>query len=382
MTDIANIVDRVKRDYLEPPGRQAPLFIIQNAVGTPITSVTGSSSDDVIAKTAHGLSNGDKIIFTAITGGTGLATYTTYYVVSATTNTFQVALESGGTALTFADFSAATIVELSALSSTSRRVVVNTANLSTEEEDLLAAGTLLEIESEVVRIAAISGTSPSFTLTLDRAKLGTSAAAHADGVDVYLITEDHVSRLSIFNAVADSIEALWPDLWTTGTEESGFTLEPIELPAYAGEVVNVQVSYGGQWREVGSWTELDAFPYVSSGRAVQIHGIADGTEIIIYYKKIPQRPTAESNTWADLYVESNWIRVITISAVAELMARFDLSNFDTEFITQMLRAETRSPGEGTDLRNALLQLRSFLITPLLRAQRRTPNDRLIIDKTY
>lgn len=301
-SDIANIIDRIKRDYLEPPGKQAPVFVMN---------------------------------------------------------------DSGG------------------ISASDTSVVTETSNLSAEEEDLLAAGTLIEIGSEIIRVGGVSGTSPDLTLSsLTRGLLGTTAAAHADASDIYLLTEDHVSRLSIFNAVADAIEALYPDLWTVGVEEFGVTEGPIELPAYAGPVMNVEISYGGQWRSVGSWTELYDHPYLSTGRGVQIHGIAQGNDCLVYYKKKPKRPTAETDTWTTLRLEDDWVRVIVISAVAELMASFDLSNFDTEFITQMLRAENRAPGEATDLRNALLQLRNFLITPLMRAQHRNSHDRVIIDQTY
>jgi hypothetical protein len=85
---------------------------VVNTASANLPTVTGSSSDDVIASTAHGLSNGDKVQFSAITGGSPLVTNTTYYVVNKATNTFQIAATSGGTALTFADISAATMQEV------------------------------------------------------------------------------------------------------------------------------------------------------------------------------------------------------------------------------------------------------------------------------
>lgn len=83
------------------------------------SSITGSSSDDVIADTAHGLSNGDRIQFTAITGGTGISLNTTYFVINAATDTFQISASLGGSAVTFADFTGATWVEPGDLSSAS-----------------------------------------------------------------------------------------------------------------------------------------------------------------------------------------------------------------------------------------------------------------------
>ena len=72
-----------------------------------------SSSDDILIDAAHGLSNGDRIQFTSLTGGAGLATATTYYVVNATTGTFQLAAAIGGTAINFTtDISAANYQEV------------------------------------------------------------------------------------------------------------------------------------------------------------------------------------------------------------------------------------------------------------------------------
>lgn len=65
------------------------------------TQSGSSSSDDVIVASAHGLTNGDKIQFTALTGGAGLETNKTYYVVNAATNTFQLAAEPNGAPINF-----------------------------------------------------------------------------------------------------------------------------------------------------------------------------------------------------------------------------------------------------------------------------------------
>lgn len=383
MSDIAAVIDRIQRDFLWPPGSQPAAYFIQNLSGTAVTSITGSSSDDVIASTAHGLSDGDKIVFTAITNGTGLSTNTTYYIVNSTTNAFQVALTASGTALTFADFTAGTYYALAAMSSTARTVVVNTSMLSPEQEDLIGAGRYLEFESEWVLVESVSGTSPVFTLTVSRAHFGTTAASHADGTTLYLPTDDYISRLSVFTAVADTIEDLWPDLWSVGVEETFADTDPIELPAYSGGVLDLLVeSSTYQWRQVGSWDELQNFPLSSTGNAIQVHGISLGTTIHVYYKKIPQRPTAESDTLADLYVDANWVQVIVLGAVAQLISRFDLSRFDVEFVTQAIEAEAGTPGEGSDIRNSILQLRGFLMEPLKRRLVHTQHDRVVIDASY
>lgn len=66
---------------------------------TVITSGgTAAASTDLVSKTAHGLIAGDRIYFTTLTGGTGLALNTSYYVISdgLTTDAFKVSLTVGG----------------------------------------------------------------------------------------------------------------------------------------------------------------------------------------------------------------------------------------------------------------------------------------------
>lgn len=94
------------------------------APGTPLThagllqaggakSVTGVAATGVFTSAAHGYSNGDLVVFSAITGGTGLTTGYPYFVVSTATNTFQVALTPGGAAVIFgADLTAGTVKKL------------------------------------------------------------------------------------------------------------------------------------------------------------------------------------------------------------------------------------------------------------------------------
>lgn len=75
------------------------------------TLVTGVASSDTFTLTAHGLIDTNQVKFTALTGGTGLAVNTLYYVVTAAANTFQLSLSSGGAAVNFTtDVTAGTLV--------------------------------------------------------------------------------------------------------------------------------------------------------------------------------------------------------------------------------------------------------------------------------
>lgn len=65
---------------------------------------TATAATDLITSTAHGLVNNRRIhLFTTGTLPAGLLTDTSYYVVNVTTDTFQVSLTPGGTAVDITD---------------------------------------------------------------------------------------------------------------------------------------------------------------------------------------------------------------------------------------------------------------------------------------
>jgi hypothetical protein len=66
---------------------------------TGSTACTLTDSGDLVTSAAHGLSNGYMLSFLTIVTTTGISVSTRYYVISATTNTFQVATTVGGSAV-------------------------------------------------------------------------------------------------------------------------------------------------------------------------------------------------------------------------------------------------------------------------------------------
>jgi len=70
-------------------------------VGFDLGAVTANATTDKIEKTAHGLENGDPVVFTAATAPTGLTMGSVYYVVNKTTNDFEISLTVGGAKVTW-----------------------------------------------------------------------------------------------------------------------------------------------------------------------------------------------------------------------------------------------------------------------------------------
>jgi hypothetical protein len=94
--------------YFDSNGRFQPT----DADAGASLAVTGVAATDIFTSTAHGYVAGDRVVFTALTGGAGLVTKQAYYVIAANlaANTFQVSATPGGTAVDFTtDVSAGTV---------------------------------------------------------------------------------------------------------------------------------------------------------------------------------------------------------------------------------------------------------------------------------
>lgn len=62
-------------------------------------SNTFTDAGDLVTFNAHGRSNGDQVVFQTVVTTTGVTAFVRYYVISATTNTFQIATTVGGSAV-------------------------------------------------------------------------------------------------------------------------------------------------------------------------------------------------------------------------------------------------------------------------------------------
>lgn len=92
---------------------------------TAISGATGSASNNTFTKASHGLANGDAILLTVMTGGTGLTAGNAnnangaakiYFVISSATDTFKLSAASGGSEVDFtSDVTVVTVNKLTEL---------------------------------------------------------------------------------------------------------------------------------------------------------------------------------------------------------------------------------------------------------------------------
>ena len=230
---------------------------------------------------------------------------------------------------------------------------------SSEEENLLEAGALVEIDQELM---LVTDANPSTrTLTVSRGYAGTTAATHSDKDNIFL--NPTFPRKSVFDAVADNIVRLYPSLYNVTTTNVTSTSTYAEVPASTVEVLTsyVQNASGEQYTSAGIELLRD-FPPSTTNTAVQFYNTSNGKTVHLVVKRKFVRPTAETDDLATTcLISDEYEQIVMVGAVADIVGATDIDATTQEFITEKLAAENYPVGSGERLRNALLRLRSLLI---------------------
>ena len=230
---------------------------------------------------------------------------------------------------------------------------------SVEEENLLEAGALVEIDQELM---LVTDANPSTrVLTVSRGYAGTTAAAHSDKDNIFL--NPTFPRKSVFDAVADNIVRLYPSLYNVTTTNVTSTSTYAEVPASTVEVLTsyVQNASGEQYTSAGIELLRD-FPPSTTNTAVQFFNTSNGKTVHLVIKRKFVRPTSESVDLAtDCLISDEYEQIVMVGAVADIVGATDIDATTQEFITEKLAQENYPVGSGERLRNALLRLRSLLI---------------------
>ena len=238
-------------------------------------------------------------------------------------------------------------------------VVYEAGLFSTEEENLLGAGGLIEIGQELMLVT--NANTSTRTLTVARGFKGTTAASHADNETMTL--NPTFPRKSVFDAVADNIVRLYPSLYnvTTTSVTSGSTYA--EVPASTVEVLTSYIQNSGGEKYTSAGVELlRDFPPSSTNTAVQFYNTSTGKTVYLVVKRKFVRPTDETVDLAtDCLISDEYEQIVMVGAVADVVGATDVDATTQEFITERLAAENYPVGSGERLRNALLRLRSLLI---------------------
>ena len=247
-----------------------------------------------------------------------------------------------------------------AMSDTTGTTVVYESGLfSSEEENLLGNGALIEVDQELMLVTAAN--TSTRTLTVSRGYSGTTAATHADKTNVFI--NPTFPRKSVFDAVSDNIVRLYPSLYNVTTTNVVANTTYQEVPASTVEVLTsyVQNASGNQYTSAGIELLRD-FPPSSTNTAVQFYNTTNGKTVHLVVKRKFVRPTDETSDLETVcLIAPEYEQIIMVGAVADIMGATDIDASTQEFITEKLAAESYPVGSGERLRNALLRLRSLLI---------------------
>ena len=257
------------------------------------------------------------------------------------------------------DLSAFSRLDGAISSTTSTSVVYESGLFSTEEENLLGNGAIVEVGKELMLVT--SANTSTRTLSVARGYAGTDAATHLDETNIFI--NPTFPRKSVFDAVSDNISRLYPSLYNVTTTNVTSSSTYQEVPASTVEVLTsyVQNSTGDQYTSAGIQLLRD-FPPSSTNTAVQFYNTSNGKTVHLVVKRKFVRPTDETSDIESVcLVAPEYEQIVMVGAVADIIGATDIDASTQEFITEKLAAESYPVGSGERLRNALLRLRSLLI---------------------
>jgi len=257
------------------------------------------------------------------------------------------------------DLSAFSRLDGAVSDTTGTSITYESGLFSSEEENLLGNGALVEVDQEIMLVTAAN--TSTRTLTVARGYAGTTAATHSDKANIFI--NPTFPRKSVFDAVFDNIVRLYPSLYNVTTTNVTANTTYQEVPASTVEVLTsyVQNADGDKYTSAGIELLKD-FPPSSTNTAVQFYNTTNGRTVHLVIKRKFVGPSAETDDLSTTcLLEDEYHQIVMVGAVADIVGATDIDATTQEFITEKLAAENYPVGSGERLRNALLRLRSLLI---------------------
>lgn len=254
-----------------------------------------------------------------------------------------------------------------AISSTSATsFTIDTDFLSPEEQALFGPGSLVEIEQELIQVGSFDEAT-NVASSCVRGIQGTTAATHANA-SVGLLAPKF-SRRSVFDAVCDEIEQLYPDLAkiTESASTAFSSTSYTEVAATVMEPMWVWARPTGSSSSM-SWSRypvqfLDHFPGSSTGKAVWVPNLTDGsiTGYLVYRSKFTRPADESTDLVATCGLEDEWERIVMVGAVASLVIAKELSPLEQQYLSEQLANQGTPVGTGTRIWSALRAWRRELL---------------------
>ena len=183
-----------------------------------------AAADDIVDTTgAHGLSIGDAVVFTSLTGGTGLTAGRVYWVVDTSfgSTTFRVTDKPGGTAIGFStDITAGNVAKLTDSGQRFREALFQ-ASVAIEDATGQPAGVILAATDVFLALSGLSGIVPPQPFGAPSYPTGVAEAAtlRMEASGLTIIRTPGVSAGKVI--VSNSMAAAWHEdgpKWVTADD--------------------------------------------------------------------------------------------------------------------------------------------------------------------
>ncbi len=271
--------------------------------------------------------------------------------------------------------------------------------LTSEEEDMLEPGAVVEINRELMLVTALNTSAEQ--LTVKRAFRGTTLAAHA--VDDIIRVNPVFPRNTVFDAVSDQIHNLYPTLFAvetkTVTASDGYTLlGTYDAPGSNNYLISVLKAIS-QYTDFSSGSDQtgvvfqpvsvqlitlpNPFTYTDSNgtertitytagpsvvNALQFYSISQGHTVYVTFKKkfldvkdYDSDGDIEDTTLAEIGLETEYEPIVMAGVAAQLVSGRDIPAVTVENITQSMQLNNFPVGLASSVRNSLLQYQQVLI---------------------
>ena len=277
----------------------------------------------------------------------------------------------------------------SSLTDSETTISFNGDLLTQEEEDIMEAGSIIEIGQELMLCKTLSTTLD--TVEVVRGVRGTTATTHTSGDTIKIAPP--FPRKVVFDAVCDQIKNLYPTLFAVETKTvtaktgyipmSGATdnylVQPIKAISqytdFSAGSDETGIIYAGVAVELVdlpnpfTYTDADGnsqtITYTNNGpnkvNAIQVYNVNSGHTVFVTFKKKFVEPTAEDNTLAEIGLENEYEPIIMAGVAAQVMAGRDIPTATSDYITDQMSTTNFPVNSAANIRSSLLRYQGDLI---------------------
>ena len=240
---------------------------------------------------------------------------------------------------------------------------------SIEYADAIQRGGVIEIGEELMRVLDVvdpTGPTDNIVLTVIRAVMGSTAAAHVINTEV--IVAPTFPRMDVALAVYDEIENLHPDLWVVRHEV--YDTGPYEMPEDFGDLMEVVVDDGStRWPVHGAYVYRDQTGDV----ILTLDGWTQYPVTVTYAGTFP-RPTKNSQTFNQLGLQERWADIIAMGAAIQFLTGQNTTDLRADYLTEIEETSVTEQVNPQDIESSLRRARAIRLNEerrRLRSRERT-----------